>query len=284
MIDAQSLTMLGLNSYEAAAYVVLLGRSELSPSEVAIRGNIPRQRVYDVLDSLVAKGFCVARDTTRKVFSAIDPKTAFELLALERVAALERQCLETQAMASRLAAELAPIFASGRDQTDPLAYVEVFSSQARITQRILTLAESARKSINLCIKRPLISSVAMPDLSRALMKLPDRNLSLNVLFEAEALEDVELRGWMVGLHDRGFNVRITPRLPLKMVSFDDEVVLVSMQDPIGGEPSFTGVVIRNQGVATMLNLAFQHLWNNARPFQKWSQRGRRSSRTSRIRE
>src|SRR5215468_2017419 len=114
MADLQSLTALGLNSYEAAAYVALLGRPELSPAEVASRGNIPRQRVYDVLDSLAAKGLCVARDTTRKVFTAIDPKTAFEVLAQERAAVLERQRIETQAAATRLAAELAPIFASGR--------------------------------------------------------------------------------------------------------------------------------------------------------------------------
>jgi HTH-type transcriptional regulator, sugar sensing transcriptional regulator len=265
MVDLQSLAVLGLNSYEAAAYVALLGRPELSPAEVASRGNIPRQRVYDVLDSLAAKGLCVARDTTRKVFTAIDPKTAFEVLAQERAAVLERQRIETQAAATRLAAELAPIFATGRSQTDPLAYVEVLSGPARIAHRALALAEAAKKSVNSCVKRPLILS---SDQNQTFMKAPlGRGLMYRALFDAEAMEDAELRGWMAQFHKAGMDTRIAPDLPLKMQSFDDEVVLLSMQDPAGGEPSFTAVAIHNRAAVTMLNLAFEHLWNKARPFR-----------------
>src|SRR2546430_2371101 len=83
------------------------------------------------------------------------------------------------------------------------------------------------------------------------------------------------RGWMEQLRGSGLDIRITPDLPLKMQSFDDEVVLVSMQDPAGGEPSFTAVAIHNRGVVAMLNLAFEHLWNNARPFRGEPERGRR---------
>jgi hypothetical protein len=277
MVDPQSLSALGLNSYEAAAYVALLGRPELSPTEVASRGNIPRQRVYDVLDSLAAKGLCVARDTTPKVFAATDPKSAFDLLARGRIAALERQRIEAQDAATRLAAELAPIFASGRSQTDPLAYVEVLTGPARIAHRALALAEAATKRVNSCIKPPMILS---NDQNQTFMKAPlGRGLRYRALFDAEAMEDAELRGWMTQFRGSGLDIRIAQDLPLKMQSFDDEVVLVSMQDPAGGEPSFTAVAIHNRGVVAMLNLAFEHLWSNARPFQEEPERGRGRGRT-----
>jgi sugar-specific transcriptional regulator TrmB len=282
MVDLQSLAVLGLNSYEAAAYVALLGRPELSPAEVASRGNIPRQRVYDVLESLAAKGLCVARDTTPKVFTAVDPKAAFDVLAQERIAALERQRIEAQAAAARLAAELAPVFASGRSQTDPLAYVEVLTGPARIAQRALALAAAAKTSVNSCIKRPMILS---RDQNQRFLKAPlGRGLRYRALVDAEAMEDAELRGWMEQFRGSGLDIRITPDLPLKMQSFDDEVGLVSMQDPAGGEPSFTAVAIHNRGVVAMLNLAFEHLWNNARPFRGEPERGRRRGRTARIQE
>jgi hypothetical protein len=271
MVDLQSLTVLGLTSYEAAAYVALLGRPELSPAEAASRGNIPRQRIYDVLDSLATKGLCVARDTPPKVYAAIDPRTAFDGLAQERVAALDRQRIEAQTAAARLAAELVPVFASGRSQTDPLAYVEVLSGPARIAQRALSLAEAARKSINSCIKRPMILS---KEQNQTFMTAPlGRGLTYRALFDAEAMEDAELRGWMTQFRGLGLEIRITPDLPLKMQSFDDEVVLVSMQDPAGGQPSFTAVAIHNRGVVAMLNLAFEHLWNNARRFRGEPERG-----------
>ena len=64
MENQQSLAQLGLNAYETAAYISLLSRPELTPAEIAQRTSIPRQRVYDVLGSLAAKGLCIARDTT----------------------------------------------------------------------------------------------------------------------------------------------------------------------------------------------------------------------------
>ena len=73
MIEAQELAVLGLTSYEAAAYLALLGRVELTPVEVAARGAIPRQRIYDVLASLAAKGLCLARVGAPRAYAAVAP-------------------------------------------------------------------------------------------------------------------------------------------------------------------------------------------------------------------
>lgn len=65
----------------------------------------------------------------------------------------------------------------------------------------------------------------------------------------------------------GQQIRAVRALPLKVNSFDDEAALVSMQDPAGGAPSFTAVVIHNRGFVAMLNLAFDHLWSTGRVFK-----------------
>jgi hypothetical protein len=264
MIDSQSLTALGLNAYEAAAYVALLSRPELASIEVARRAGIPRQRVYDVLGSLVDKGLCVSRDKFPKSFCAVDPAIALDLLAQERALVLARLQEEARALAARLATELAPIFVSGRGQNDPLAFVEVLSGQTRIAHRALALAEAAQTSVNSCVKRPLILS---GEQNQTFMKAPlGRGLKYRALWEGSAMEDIELRGWMEQFGRLGLESRVVPELSLKMQSFDEEVVIVSMQDPAGGQPSFTAVVIHNQGVTAMLNLAFEHLWAAAKPF------------------
>ncbi len=264
MIDPRSLTALGLNAYESAAYIALLSRPELAPADVAKRAGIPRQRVYDVLGSLVDKGLCLVRDKSPKSYSAVDPAIALDLIAEERAAVLARQQEEARALATRLATELVPVFASGRGQNDPLAYVEVLSGQTRIAHRALALAEAAQKSINSCIKRPMILS---GEQNQTFMKAPlGRGLKYRALCEASAMEETELRGWLEQFCKLGLNTRLIPQLPLKMQSFDEEVALLSMQDPAGGKPSFTAVVIHNRGVTAMLNLAFEHLWAEAESF------------------
>ena len=47
---------LGLNRYEAGAYVALTRRGRATGAEVARIAGLPRQRIYDVLDGLVGRG------------------------------------------------------------------------------------------------------------------------------------------------------------------------------------------------------------------------------------
>ncbi len=264
MVDPQSLAPLGLTAYESAAYITLLGRPELTPADVAARAKIPRQRVYDVLASLAAKGLCLAQDTNPKTFRAVEPRAALDLLVLEREAALERQRREARDLAERLGEALGPVFAFGHGQNDPLAYVEVLSGAARIAQRALDLARAARFAVNSCVRPPMILS---PEQNRAFMESPlGRGLRYRALLDAPSAADPALREWIGGFARQGMDIRVVETLPLKMQAFDDRVVLLSMQDPAAGQPSFTAVQIHNAGAVAMLNLAFEHLWDGAEPY------------------
>jgi sugar-specific transcriptional regulator TrmB len=76
----QQLTTLGLNRYEARAYLALLGHDESSAVEVASRANIPRQRIYDVLSSLRDWGMVVAKDGRPTRHVAKEPQIALTSL------------------------------------------------------------------------------------------------------------------------------------------------------------------------------------------------------------
>src|SRR5262249_40812875 len=132
MGNTQALLQLGLTAYEAAAYLALLPRARMAPSELAARAKIPRQRIYDVLDSLVTKGLAVEHGSSRKVFAAVDPTVALEQLVAESAADLERRKKEMSELAGKLARELGPAFTAGRSEDDPLVYVEVLSGAGRI--------------------------------------------------------------------------------------------------------------------------------------------------------
>ncbi|MGE4298692.1 MAG: TrmB family transcriptional regulator [Desulfovibrionaceae bacterium] len=265
MVDPQALAPLGLTSYEAAAYVALLSRPEMAPAAVAARAGIPRQRVYDVLGGLEAKGLCTARDGTPKTYAAVDPRIALDLLAMEREATLERQRREARALADRMAETLGPVFAFGHGQNDPLAYVEVLAGQTRIAHRAMALADAAQRGIDACITLPMILS---DEQNRTFMRSPlRRGLAYRALWDDAAMADDALRENMAQYAAWGLEVRVAAtRLPLKMQAFDNEVVLISMQDPAAGQPSFTAVVIHNQGATAMLHLAFEHLWAQAKPY------------------
>ena len=56
-LHTRRLQDVGLNAYESRAYLILIGHSHFKALEVAGRANIPRQKIYEVLDSLIEKGF-----------------------------------------------------------------------------------------------------------------------------------------------------------------------------------------------------------------------------------
>ena len=94
------LVELGMTRYEAKAYLTLIQRESYAASELANEAGIPRQRIYDVLNSLVSRG--LARDWPGPVtrYAATDPQAAVErLLAVQRqaLAGLESQSADLAA-------------------------------------------------------------------------------------------------------------------------------------------------------------------------------------------
>jgi len=70
------LQQLGLNAYEARSYLVLIGHPRFKAIELAARAHVPRQKIYEVLDSLVEKGFAQVVQEKTKLFSAVEPSLA----------------------------------------------------------------------------------------------------------------------------------------------------------------------------------------------------------------
>src|ERR1700710_3232204 len=85
----RGLQQLGLNAYEARSYLVLMGHSRFKALELAARAHVPRQKIYEVLDSLVEKGFAQVVQEKTKLFSAVEPA-----LAVPGYLARKRQALE----------------------------------------------------------------------------------------------------------------------------------------------------------------------------------------------
>ena len=81
MASADQLTRLGLTSYEAKAYLALLRRDSSTAAQAARLANVPRQRIYDVLASLVDKGLASTRPGQVVKYAAVAP----DLLALLEV-------------------------------------------------------------------------------------------------------------------------------------------------------------------------------------------------------
>src|SRR5690349_15606746 len=96
------LQQLGLNAYEARSYLVLLGHPRFKALELAARAHVPRQKIYEVLDSLVEKGFTRVVQEKTKLFSAVEPSLAVPAFISRKRQSMEQELLDQGRTAAAL--------------------------------------------------------------------------------------------------------------------------------------------------------------------------------------
>src|SRR5580693_7073660 len=110
----KSLQQLGLNAYEARTYLVLLGHSRFKALELAPRSHVPRQKIYEVLDSLVEKGFARVIQDRTKLFSAVEPNLAIPAYLARKRQFVEAELAEQNKAASGLLTDLTSAYTIGQ--------------------------------------------------------------------------------------------------------------------------------------------------------------------------
>src|SRR5271156_674956 len=126
------LQQLGLNAYESRSYLVLLGHPKFKALELAARAHVPRQKIYEVLDRLVEKGFAQVIQEKTKLFSAVSPNQAIPSYLARRQQALEQQLNDQAHAAQGMVDELMAAYSEGQGGRGTLDYLRIVSDPGQI--------------------------------------------------------------------------------------------------------------------------------------------------------
>jgi sugar-specific transcriptional regulator TrmB len=269
----RELTSLGLTTYEAKAYVALLGRDSFTAAQVARQGELPRQRIYDVLGSLVEKGLAATRPGSVVKYSAVAPE-----LAIERLVAAHRREMESlERSASEVIAELAPVYATGQVHTDPLEYIEVLRDAGAINERFAELQSAVKHEILVFTKAPY----ATPPQENVEGLEVSRVHTARSVYEMSAFDDPKVIRGIEQFVEAGEEARFVDSLPLKLVIIDETIVMFGMQDPVGSGRDLTIMVVEHPSLASVLKTAFDTYWQRGLTLEQAEKtlavRGRRSA-------
>ena len=250
--SVRELTALGLTTYEARAYVALLGRGSFTAAQVARQADLPRQRIYDVLASLVEKGLASARPGTVVKYAAVDPELGIERLLAER----RRQLEDLERNARSVMADLAPAFASGQAHTDPLEYIEVLREAGAINERFAELQAAVQREILVFTKPPWATP---PQENVEGLKLT-RTHTARSIYEMGIFDDPDALAGIRRFVEAGEQARVVEELPLKLVIIDEAIVMFGMQDPVSSGRDLTIMVVEHPSLARILKTAFEATW------------------------
>jgi hypothetical protein len=258
-LNWRKLQQVGLNAYEARSYLVLMGHQRFKALELAARAHVPRQKIYEVLDSLVEKGFAQVVQERTKLFSAVDPSLAIPGYLARRSKVLQNELTEQARLASGLIEDLRSAFIEGQDGRGTLDFLSLVNDPTQTAvhyRRMLTTVAHDYAEFS----RP---PFAVDPLDEQLVKdAAAREIKCRLLIEAAPMDDAH-RSRLGEYRDVGIDIRFSERLPLKLALFDRKCGLVALLDPVLTRPSWTAVVFEHNGFAEAMAGLFESYWVRA---------------------
>src|SRR5579862_7829297 len=210
------LQQLGLNAYEARTCLILLGHSRFKALELAPRARVPRQKIYEVLDSLVERGFArVVQDRT-KLFSAVEPNLAIPSWLARKRQLIEHELAGQSRSANNLMEDLNGLYSEGKGGRGTLDFLRIVAEPSQ------TAAEYRRmlgevKTEYLEFSRP---PYAVDPLDEQLVRQARiRGVSCRLLIETGTLE-ANQRQRLAEYAAAGVEIRQAASLPMKLACLD----------------------------------------------------------------
>ena len=260
-LDWRKLQQVGLNAYEARSYLVLLGHVRFKALELAARAHVPRQKIYEVLDCLVEKGFARVVQEKTKLFSAVDPSLAIPGYVARRSRALQNELSEQSRLASGLIEDLRCAYLEGQDAHDTLDFLNLVTdpTQTAIHYRRM-LANASHEYAELArlpfTRSPFSIDPLHEDLTQ---EAAARAIRCRLLLEALPVNK-EQQERLRHYKDCGVEIRFLDGLPLELALFDTKGGLLTMLDPVATKPSWTALIFEHHGFAEAMSGLFESYW------------------------
>jgi hypothetical protein len=237
---------------------VLIGHSSFKALEVAGRAGIPRQKIYEVLDSLVEKGFVRVVQGKAKLFSAVEPGLALDGYLKRKRETFEREWQERQRLAALLGHDLSETFSNGNQGHGPLDYLRIVADTAQTAEEYRRMLLGCKQEY-LEFARPPYG--VDPGREPAVQQMLAKGMDCRLLFMAEAVD----RGLLTPLKQAGAKIRTIDALPMKLALFDQARGMISLNDPVVTNPQITALVFEHESLASAMCSLFEEFWSRGNP-------------------
>lgn len=256
--NIKNLIDLGLNKYEANAYNALLNQRLLTASEVSKIGGIPHGRIYNILESLVKKGFCSIVLGPVKKYELVRPSVALGKMVEERKKDLHS--LEN------FTDELEETYTAADSNESPLNYIHVLTSRPIMIDKFNDLHLNSKQICRGMNKPPYAQHRTFAEPLKVAKPVVDTiksGVKVRGLWEVERDNIDNFISWIKFWDEVGEEVRITDKLPLKLLIADDDKVMFTLQNQAATSKEFTSIVIEHSDLTNALIELYDIYWANS---------------------
>jgi len=254
------LQQLGLNAYEARSYLVLVGHPRFKALELAARAHVPRQKIYEVLDSLVEKGFARVMQDKTKLFTAVEPGLAIPAYLARKRQQAEHALLEQARMATGLVDDLTAAYSESQQEKGTLDYLHIVGEPAQSAALYERMIREATSEYLEFSRPPFAMDPA--EGSKLVKDARARGVSCRMLADPRILEEMGLQR-LKECASAGVQVRQVALVPLKLAVFDGKRGLIALLDPVITKKTWTSLFFDHPGFGEAMKGLFDEHWRRS---------------------
>lgn len=267
----ENLIKMGLKESEAKVYLNLLRKMNFTATEISRVSGVPRTKIYEVLNKLINKGLCVEILGSVKKYSPANPKTAFKGLLQKFQQNYQQELEYKKILMSNISETLLPLYHSEKGNTDTLDYIQVLREKNRIIEKVESLEKMAKKEVLMFTKPPYAMNTV--NINAVRNREEFNRLKSGVKYKSiYEIDDTRTPSFLKAVEmfaAAGEEVRIAYKLPIKMMIFDERIVILSLRDKIISKPSLTSIVIEHYDLAKTLKRTFCTYWQEAMTLEEF---------------
>ena len=244
----KAMETLGLTGYEIRVYLSLLDSGSMTASDISKKSGVPYSKIYEVLNSLEAKGWLESDSSRPQKFFPKSPSSALETMRLRH----ENNFRESQ---STIVNELMPMYTKSGMKERPEIWVArgVFNISAKVNEIVQNCQQE------LLVALPHVAQDVAKPLQPVLRTLHDRGVKIDVLASAKANPET------IKALARVAEVRVRDGLFGGGVIGDGKHVVILLGEGTGDPGNFEPIAIwaDHAGLAGFAKGYFQYLWEDS---------------------
>lgn len=276
------LSKLKLSNYEINAYIALLNSKSLSARELTKKSNVPRGRIYDILDNLKRKGMIEIQETRPKIYDPISPNLALNNLISYIEKENQNDILKLYDQAKFMESRLQNLKTSKNLESSKIFWTTAYgmhSIESLYIRNFIDLKEELILTGFLnqnTIKILALTSKAHANVYNAL----NRGVKVYYLWSLEFIDKELLRNDMnqikkiiddfkksfkqlfnLSTEIKGFELRFTmKKIPTYYDIFDMKNIIFKLQNPLNPWQIFACMKVLDPNLAENLRKMFFNLW------------------------
>jgi sugar-specific transcriptional regulator TrmB len=264
----QKLLKLGLNEKEATVYLLLLKTKNLTATEIAKAAGFSRPISYEIVKSLIEKEFCTKTEGNVRKFSAADPS-----LAIKRI---QNDLESKKRLSENISDDLQKIYTQMSDNSSPLDYIHVLHTRSQIVHQAQKMELKVQHEV-LSFSKPPYTAYSnnlenIQSINKEQFEAMQRGVVYKSLYEAPSEKHEDFLRVLNIFRNNGEDVRIAPKLPMKLLIFDYKNVIYMLENNTSPQTILTAVVVSHESLNEAMRITFNKCWEESETMEDYAKR------------